>query len=124
MPRHPAQFELLAVPVPPAVEAAARRRMRGLERSDPAIRQWDLRVDGLQGRSAPTGFFAARVEATIAGGERLRGEAGGADPLGALRLAFNALERELEAEHESARHRAAQWLMTVRRKLVQPQRPA
>lgn len=117
MPQQPAQFQFIAVPITPAAEAAARRRMRTMESSYGDIRAWDLRVDGAEDDPAQDGSFHASVAAAIGGGDRLHGDARAADPLAALRLAFNALEEELDAEHESARHRAAQWLMTVRRRM-------
>ena len=119
MPQQPAQFQFIAVPVRPAAEAAARRRMRSIESSYGDIRAWDLRVDGAGDDLAQDGGFHASVAAAIGGGDRLRGDARAADPLAALRLAFNGLEEELDAEHESARHRAAQWLTTVRRRMGQ-----
>lgn len=65
------------------------------------------------------GPFEATVQARMKGGGTLRTRARGSDALAALRLAVNAVERDLDAGHEDARTRAAEWLSTVRRRLVQ-----
>lgn len=117
MPRQPVLFHFADVPHPTAIELAARRRMRGMEATYPAVLEWDLRVELLV-NAAADGRFAATTRARIVGGDMLAGQARASDALGALRLAFNRLEAELESEHEDARSRAAKWLNTVKRRLA------
>ena len=119
MPRHIITFHFQDVPSLPAVEAAARRRARGLEAAHPAVLGWSVQV-ALQAAGDEGARFAASTQARIVGGRTLIGDAEAGDALAALRLAFNALELELEAEHESARVRAARWLSAVRGRLAEP----
>lgn len=114
MPRRPLQFHLANLPNPLAVEAAARRRMRAMENAFPAVLDWDLRV-GMPEEAC----FTAIAQARVVGGATLRAQAQAADALGAVRLAFNGLDAELEAEREEARNRAADWLSAVRRRIAQ-----
>lgn len=116
MPRHPVHFDLASVPQPAAVEAAARRRLRSLESCYPSVQEWDIQLSPVHD-DAHSEHYQAITLARIVGGDTLRCSAEGDDPLSAARLAFNALESKLVAEHEGARHRAAEWLSTVRRRL-------
>jgi len=118
MPHQPVQLDFVAVPLPAGVEAAARRRMRRMENCYPAIQEWQLRVTGPEGAAHAEACFRATVAARIVGGERLRGQAQGADAFAALRVAFNGLEQELEADYDDVRHRVSAWLTTVRRRLA------
>lgn len=116
MPRQPVQFQFTDIPQPAPIEAAARRRLRGMEAAYPAVQEWDLRVEGLEVADGD-GRFAATTCARIVGGDLLAGHARAADPVGALRLAFLRLEAELESEHEDARTRATEWLNAVKRRI-------
>lgn len=118
MPRRPLQFHLANLPNPLAVEAAARRRMRAMENAFPAVLDWDLRV-GMPEAAGEGACFTAIAQARVVGGATLRAQAQAADALGAVRLAFNGLDAELEAEREEARNRAADWLSAVRRRIAQ-----
>lgn len=97
----------------PSAEAAARRRIRALQMVHPGVKEWDVEVCAGDGGETKGPEYAARVAARI-GNEAVRGNARGNDVLSALRLAFNAVEQELDAQREGARTRAAQWLSAVR----------
>src|SRR4051812_34988504 len=103
----PFHLAFQAMPSSPAVEAAARRRIRGIERARPGVLEWDVCVWRPKRADTPRSTCAATVQARIAGGGTLRSESSGDDALAALRLAFNALEAALDAEQEQARSRAA-----------------
>ena len=117
MPRQAVQFQFTNIPQPASTELAARRRVRGMEGAYPAVLEWDVRVEALE-LADVEGRFLATTRARIVGGDMLTGEARASDPLGALRLAFNRLEAELESEHEDARSRAAEWLNAVKRRIA------
>lgn len=117
MPSHPVRFQFTNIAQHAASEAAARRRMRAMEAVYTAVLQWDVCVEAHELPDAG-GRFAATARARIVGGDVLAGKARAGDPLGALRLAFNRLEAELESEHEDARTRAAAWLNTVKRRIT------
>lgn len=115
MPHQPTDIRFAGVPALPVAEAAARRRLRSLERAHPGVLAWKVLLEtSMQGEDEP---YKALAAACIPGGTLLRGEAHGCDALGALRLAFNTLEQELEDEREGARHRAAQWLLAVKSRI-------
>jgi ribosome-associated translation inhibitor RaiA len=107
------------MPVPAAADAASRRRIRTLQAAHGAVTAWEVRIrkPDAEGRARPA--YTAEVQARLAGGDVLRAEDHGTDVLAALRLAFNALERLLDADRERARARAAKWLATVRNRLAQ-----
>jgi len=113
MPSHPVRIEFAAMPHSDAIEAAVRRRMRGIEAAHPCVLEWTARIEAPQHAGADD-RFAAVVRARVVGGHTLSGDAHGHDALAALRLAFNELELELEADQASARVRAAAWLAAVR----------
>jgi hypothetical protein len=113
MPSQPVRIEFTAMPHSSVVEAAARRRMRGIESAHPCVLEWNARIAAPE-RAEHDNRFAAVVRARVCGGRTLSGEAHGHDALAALRLAFNGLELELEADQASARARAAKWLSAVR----------
>ena len=117
MPRQPVQFHFTNIAQPAPVEAAARRRMRGMESVYPAVQEWDLQVQALE-RAEPEARFAATTRVRIVGGDMLAGQGSASDALGALRLAFNRLEGELESEHEDARSRVSEWVNAVKRRLA------
>lgn len=119
MPSRPLRFEFLGTPQLPAAEAAARRRLRGMEAQHPAATAWTVRIEAAETGSAAAPRFHATAQAVIGGGGSLRGSGRADDVLAALRLAFNALEAELDEEHEQARTRVALWLAAVRRRLDQ-----
>jgi hypothetical protein len=116
MPHHPVNFEFAVTPPPAGVEAVARRRMRGIESRNPGLCEWYARIEARQpprdGR-----HFAAVVGARLADGATLTASAEGCDAFAALRLAFNELERELEADQADARIRAAAWLKRVKERI-------
>ncbi|MEJ8837888.1 hypothetical protein [Ramlibacter sp. AN1133] len=116
MPSHPVRIEFVAMPHSHVVEAAARRRMRGMEAIHPCVLEWFARIEAPQ-RAGNDGHFAALVRVRVVGNRTLSGDAHGHDALAALRLAFNALELQLEADQESARARAAAWLAAVRERM-------
>lgn len=116
MPRQPVRIEIAAMPQAEAVEAAARRRMRGIEALYPSVLEWYARSEPPK-QDGPDARFAALVSARVVGGRTLNGDAHGHDALAALRLAFNALELELEQDQASARARAAAWLAAVRERM-------
>ena len=113
MPSHPVRIEFTAVPHADVVEAAARRRMRGIEAAHPGVLEWSARIEGPR-LAAGDKRFAAVVRARVSGDRGLSGDAHGHDALAALRLAFNGLELQLEADQARARVRAAAWLAAVR----------
>lgn len=100
----------------PSAQAAARRRIRALEMVHSGVEEWDVEVCASEGSALRGPEYAARVAARI-GNEAVRGQARGKDALSALRLAFNAVEQELDAHREGARTRAAQWLSAVRSRI-------
>jgi len=116
MPRQPVRIEFAAMPHSPAVESAARRRMRGIEAVHACVQEWSLRIQAPQ-CPAPGERFAVVAAARVCGGRTLSAQAYGGDALAALRLAFNGLELELEADAADARVRAAAWLASVRDRL-------
>jgi hypothetical protein len=116
MPRRPIRIEFAPVPNADAAEAAARRRMRAIEIGYPAVLEWFARLEPPRPAEGE-GLFGALVRARIVGGRTLSGDAHGHDALAALRLAFNGLEAELEADQASARVRAAAWLAAVRHRM-------
>jgi hypothetical protein len=116
MPSNHVRIEFAAMPHSEVVETAARRRMRGIEEAHPCVLEWIARIDGPH-RPDQDGRFAAVVRARVVGGRTLSGDAHGHDALAALRLAFNGLELELEADQASARARAAAWLAAVRSRM-------
>jgi hypothetical protein len=120
MPSPPVRIEFAAMPHSEVVEAAARRRMRGIEAAHPCVLEWSARVEAPQ-RAGQESRFAAVVRARVCGGRTLSGDAHGHDALAALRLAFNGLELELEADQASARTRAAAWLAAVRDRMRWPE---
>jgi hypothetical protein len=119
MPGHPFHLDFDALPSSPAVEAAARRRIRGIERACPRVLEWDVGIAMPERPAAPDVPYAATVQARIAGGGTLCKTSPGTDALAALRLAFNALEEALDAEQEQVRTRAAAWLAAVKRRMGQ-----
>ena len=121
MPRHPVRFEFVGMPHLPAAEAAARRRMRGMEAQHPAVVEWTVCIEAAEVAREDSPRFHASAQARIVGGEILCGSSGANDVLAALRVAFNNLEAELDAEHQQARNRAAQWLSRVKGRLGQRQ---
>lgn len=118
---HPAEFHFLEIPASPAAEAAVRRRLRTLEAAYPAVLAWQVRVTGPARRMVEAIDYSAEVTASLAGGSFARAAARGADVLAALRLAFSALEQELDEDRERARARAAKWLSAVRSRIGQRQ---
>ena len=114
MPQHPLHFQSGELPGIRAAEAAARRRLRGLEKAYPAARAWQVNLEPLPLGPQPASY-AVHVSARICGGEVVRAQARDEDPLSAMWLAFNALESALDGELERARGRAAHWLRAVRR---------
>jgi len=108
---HPIRIDFIGEPPAAGVEAVATRRMRGIEVRFPAVLEWHARIEAAP---APQDRYAARVSARMAGGDTLGAHGGGHDAFAALRVAFNALEQELEADQEGARTRAAEWLAAVR----------
>lgn len=119
MPNRPVRFEFLGTPRLPAAEAAGRRRLRGMEAQHPAAVDWAVRIEAAEVASEAGPRFHATAQATLGGGSIVLGSGRADDALAALRLAFNGLEAELDAEHEQARTRVAQWLAAVRRRLDQ-----
>ena len=113
MPKYPVRIEFAAMPHSDIAEAAARRRMRGIEASSPSVQEWSVRLEPPR-RDAHDNRYGAVVRARVVGGRTLVGSAHGHDTLAALRLAFNALEMQLEEDQASARVRAAAWLAAVR----------
>lgn len=109
----PVRIEFAAMPHSPAVEAAARRRMRGIQAAHDGLLEWYARIDGPQ-RPGADGRFAAVVRTRVDGSRHFAGDAHGHDALAALRLAFNALEARLEEDRAGARARAAAWLACLR----------
>lgn len=105
-------FLFSSMPASAAAEAAARRRIRSLQSVHGSVIAWEVRIRGPEDCSRPS--YAAEVHARLAGEDVLRAQDQGADALAALRLAFNAMERLLDADRERARIRAARWLATVR----------
>jgi hypothetical protein len=116
MTRRPIRIEFAPVPSADIAEAAARRRMRAIEIGYPAVLEWCARLEGPRPADGEA-LFGAVVRARIVGGRTLTGDAHGHDALAALRLAFNELEAELEADQASARARAAAWLAAVRHRM-------
>jgi hypothetical protein len=112
MPRQPVRFEFAPLPHAACAEAAARRRMHGIEAGFPAVLEWNARLEAPE-----DGRYAALLRVRVVGGRTITADALGHDALAALRLAFNALEVELEADQESARTRAAAWLVAVRQRM-------
>lgn len=100
----------------PSAEAAARRRIRALENVHPGAQEWDVRLYAAPRNELSAPLYEAQVAARL-GRAALQGEARGSDLLSALRLAFNAIEVELDMEREGARARAAQWLAAVRSRI-------
>lgn len=88
-----------------------------MERSFPAVLEWNLNVEDVHFDDAD-GRFSATTQARIVGGDVLSGKAQASDPLGALRLAFNQLEAALESEHDDARSRAVEWLNAMKRRIA------
>ena len=116
MPRRPTRIEFAPVPHADIAEAAARRRMRAIEVGHPSVLEWYARLEAPRPEEGE-GLCGALVRARVVGGRTLSGDAHGHDALAALRLAFNGLESELEADQASARARAAAWLAAVRRRM-------
>jgi hypothetical protein len=116
MPRRPIRIEFAPVPNADIAEAAARRRMRAIEIGHPAVLEWFTRLEAPHPEQGER-LFGAQVRARIVGGRTLSGDAHGHDALAALRLAFNGLEAELEADQARARARAATWLAAVRQRM-------
>ena len=103
MPRQPVQFQFRGVPAAPPAEAASRRRLRALDSTYPCVTQWDV-----EAAPVPDGAeYEAHVRAAIVGGDTFSARGRGSDVLAALRVAFTALERERESEHENVQSRAA-----------------
>jgi ribosome-associated translation inhibitor RaiA len=123
MPNHPVEFEFRGLPFTRAAEAAARRRLRGLESACPLAQAWRVKVEALPDAAQPI-HFRADVRASVSGGDLLQTRAQGEDPLAALRLAFNALETALARERDSERHLAGRWLRAVRSRLGRQQEVA
>lgn len=115
--RQPVQFHFTNIQQPAPIEVAARRRMRGMEGAYPAVLEWNLSVEALEPADTH-GRFAATTRARIVGGDMLTGHAHASDPLGALRLAFNRLETELDSEHDDARSKAVEWLNAMKRRIA------
>lgn len=116
MPHRPARIDFAAIPSPDVAEASTRRRMRAIEVAHPAVLEWYARLE-LPRPGEGEVLYGALVRARIVGGRTLSGDAHGHDALAALRLAFNTLEAELEADQASARTRAAAWLAAVRHRM-------
>lgn len=119
MPRQPVDLEVHQEVCSPAADVALRRRLRSLEGAFPAVRGWWV---ALAPQPAAAGSrellrFEARVAATIVGGEVFEAQGSGVDVLAALRVALNALERQLQEESDGARHRAGEWLAKVKSRL-------
>ena len=95
-------------------EAAARRRIRTLQLAHPAVTDWQVRVDAPPPQPARAEAYAVRLQARGAGGTVTLAAATASELLGALRLAFNAIETELAAERDDARRRAGGWLRAIR----------
>lgn len=117
MPKQPVEFEFRGLPVTRAAEAAARRRLRGLESACPEAQAWRVRVEALPDAAQPV-HFCADVRASVSGGDLLETHAQGEDPLAALRLAFNALETALAGERDLERRFAGRLLRAVRSRLA------
>jgi hypothetical protein len=98
-------------------QAAARRRIRSLRHVHPAVTTWEVRVDAPPPQPARAEAYAVCLQAQGAGGSVTQAAATASELLGALRLAFNAIETELSAEREGTRHRAGGWLQALRRRL-------
>lgn len=116
MPRHPVRIEFAPVPNTDIVQAAVRRRMRALEDGYPAVLEWYAQLASPRPAEGEV-LYRAVVRARVVGSRTLTGDAHGHDALAALRLAFNELETELEADQASARARAAGWLAAVRHRM-------
>jgi hypothetical protein len=115
MPRQPVRFDFDGEFLPTQAEAAARRRLGILENTFPAVREWEVAARSRP--AAASGYHAeAHVTATILGGDRFHVRATGTDVLGALRLAFNAVEARLHEESDDARQRAFHWFEKVKRR--------
>lgn len=115
--RQPVQFQFTNIPQPAPIEIAARRRMRSMEGVYPAVQEWNLSVEALAPTDVPAAF-AATTHARIVGGDVLTGHARANDPLGALRLAFNRLETELDSEHDDASSKAMEWLNALKKRIT------
>lgn len=118
MPQRPVHIEFLGTPRLAAAEAATLRRLRGMEAQHPAVTEWSMRLEASELDTPDAPRFRATVQARIVGGDVLDGQSRGSEALAALRLAFNRLEAELDAEHEQCRARAANWIRTVTRRLA------
>lgn len=114
MPEHPIQFDFRGELLPAQAEAAARRRLRILEGIFPAVRGWQVSARGQQAADGQGDHAQARVCVDIVGGDTFEAAASGTDALAALRLAFNAIETQLQAETDNARDRATHWLEKVK----------
>lgn len=112
MPRHPVRFEFRGELLPAQAEAASRRRLRLLENTFPAVREWQVDVQAPQ--VADGERARAHVAAVIVGGDSFEADGAGNDALAALRVAFNGLEQQLQDESDRARERASHWLDKVR----------
>jgi hypothetical protein len=119
MSRHPVQIHLEGELPAAQAEAAARRRMRLLESTFPAVREWEIAVRSRPATDAAVQRTDARVAATVAGGHRFQANAVGTDALGALWLAFNAIEIQLREESEDARLGAFHWFEKLKSRTAQ-----
>jgi hypothetical protein len=96
-------------------DAAARRRAGILDMTHSAVLGWQVCLVA-QRRGLGELDYAATVRAQVEGGETLVGEGRGMQTLGALRLAFDHVEMQLDAHRERARMRAGQWQAIVQRR--------
>ncbi len=118
MPHRPVHIEFLGMPRLAAAEVATLRRLRGMEGQHSAVTEWSVRLEAAQVDEVDAPRFRATVRARIVGGNVLDGQSRESEALAALRLAFNRLEAELDAEQEQCRARAANWVRTVARRLA------
>jgi len=107
-------FLFSGMPVSAAAEAASRRRIRTLQSAHDSVGAWEVRIRAPHAEDCSQPGCTAEVHARLAGGDVLIAQDHGAEVLAALRLAFNAMERLLDADREGARARAARWLAAVR----------
>lgn len=112
-------FDLAGELLPAQTEAAARRRLRMLEDTFAAVLEWEVAARSRPAADASGHRAEAHVAAIVPGGDRFRASASGTDALGALRLAFNALETRLHQENDDARHRAFHWIEKVKSRTSQ-----
>lgn len=119
MPQQPVHFSFEGELQQAQAEIAARRRLRSLEGAFPAVRRWEVSARSHPVSDAGGNPAEAHVAAVIFGGDRFESSGCASDALGALRLAFNALEKQLYDESENARDRAFHWFQKVRSRAPQ-----